>query len=400
MEPVVTENGLDFVLKIASRCNLNCTYCYVYNKGDDTWRNQPSVMSDEVFELAIARIDEFCNESGQRAVKIIFHGGEPTLVGVRAFERMCVRIREHLARREVFLSLQTNATLLDDAWAAVIKANDVGVGISIDGPAEVHDRARVYHSGGGSHAGVLRGIAALRDAGIELHFLTVMQLGSDPVCIHQYLVDCGARTINYLFPDYCHDDIGQVRAVWGTTPCADFMLPIFARELEALGEQGVRVPLIRTLARLILGGESDMDVFGNTPLRYLFITSGGAVEALDVLRVCGNGACDTGLNVRDHAISELRRRSRFHDEVVFTGMPLPKECVSCPERDVCGGGYLPHRYSRGRGFENASVWCEDILAMLAYLRAALGVDHDETQMRRTVLHDLRVEALRATGATG
>ncbi len=385
-------DGLDFVLKIASRCNLNCSYCYVYNKGDDTWRAQPSVMSEEVFELALARIDEYCKQSQQRAVKIIFHGGEPTLVGVAAFARMCSRIRERLVDREVFLSLQTNGTLLDDEWATVIKAHGIGVGISIDGPADLHDRARVYHSGAGSHARLMRGLAALRDADIELHFLTVMQLGSDPLRIHQHLLDCGAKSINYLFPDHSHDDIGRVRALFGATPCADFMVPIFAHELSSLDRAGPRVTLIRTLARLVLGGGSDMDVFGNSPLRFLFITTGGSIEALDVLRVCANGLSDTGLNVRDHRIADLRTRSAFYDDVVFSGMSLPQDCASCADRDLCGGGYLPHRYSKKRAFDNASVWCEDIRVLLAYVRAALGVDHEETIMRRAALESLRVDA--------
>ena len=88
---------------------------------------------------------------------------------------------------------------------------------------------------------------------------------------------------------------------------------------------------------------------------------------------------------------QVRTRCAFHERVVFTGMPLPTACTSCSERELCGGGYLPHRYSKRRCFDNPSVWCEDIRAMLRYLRLALGVDHEETELRRSALHSLRAE---------
>src|SRR5689334_14701443 len=70
-----------FILKIASRCNLNCSYCYVYNKGDSSWASRPAIMSNTVFRAALDRIKRHCDTSGQREVMLAFHGGEPTLVG-------------------------------------------------------------------------------------------------------------------------------------------------------------------------------------------------------------------------------------------------------------------------------------------------------------------------------
>ena len=67
-----------FIIKLASRCNLNCTYCYVYNKADTTWRGRPAHMSVETFQATIERMREHCLASGQRAVSVVFHGGEPT----------------------------------------------------------------------------------------------------------------------------------------------------------------------------------------------------------------------------------------------------------------------------------------------------------------------------------
>jgi len=69
------------ILKVSSRCNLNCSYCYVYNMADSSWRGRPALMSDEVFEAAIARILQQCLVTGQDRILIAFHGGEPCLIG-------------------------------------------------------------------------------------------------------------------------------------------------------------------------------------------------------------------------------------------------------------------------------------------------------------------------------
>ncbi len=70
-----------FIWKIASRCNLNCTYCFVYNMADQRWREQPAFMSDAVARQCAVRIREHCLKHDQRHVSIIFHGGEPLLGG-------------------------------------------------------------------------------------------------------------------------------------------------------------------------------------------------------------------------------------------------------------------------------------------------------------------------------
>ena len=62
-------------------------------------------------------------------------------------------------------------------------------------------------------------------------------------------------------------------------------------------------------------------------------------------------------------------------QLVYQGMPLAPICQKCHEQDVCGGGYLPHRYARATGFNNPSVWCADILKLLAYIRHSVATDH-------------------------
>ncbi len=383
------EPMLHFVLKVVSRCNLNCSYCYVYNKGDDSWRARPNFMSSEVFAAAVHRIARHCEQSGQPSVRMTFHGGEPCLAGPERFDAWCRQLREGLTRvPQVDLVVQTNGTLIDDSWIEVFRRRDVTVGVSIDGPKATHDANRVDHRGRGSYDSVRRGLARLHDAGIPLELLCVIQPGHDGLAVHRHFLELEAQSINYLLPDYTHDTIGEVRERFGLTPCADYLLPILEHWWEE-GRMDVRVSMFVQMARLILGGQSTMDVFGNPPLGFAFVEADGAIEALDVLRVCQPRTSATGLNVVTNDFSEIVRASPLHRRVMFEGMPLPEACEPCPEATTCAGGYLPHRWSQQRGFDNPSVWSADILALFTRLRQMLDVGVGETAARRDLFDELR-----------
>jgi uncharacterized protein len=386
---------MQFVLKTASRCNLNCSYCYVYNKGNDSWRDRPALMSDDVFDASVARIRRYCERSEQPSVTVSFHGGEPCLMGVKRFAERCSRLRLDLGRDiEVQLIMQTNGTLLDAEWAEAIKEHSVEIGVSVDGGEAVHDAHRVDHRGRGSYERVRRGLAVLNEAGVPFNILSVVQLGGDGLATHRHLLGLGPAGINYLLPDFTHDSFGQVRSTYGATPCWDFLQPIF-EDWVAPWPPKVMVPLFWNVIRLVMGAESTTDVLGNQRLPFAFVYADGAIEGLDVLGVCGTEVPQTGLDVLADDFADIGDASDLLREAMFSGTSLPQGCRSCPESDTCGGGYLPHRYSSAGGFDNPSVWCADLLAFFAHVRSWLGVPPEETPMRRQALRWIASEAMMA-----
>lgn len=386
-----THMPLSVTFKIASRCNLNCPYCYVYNKRDDSWRNQPTMISDEVIDASIAALRKHCVQSGQHLLRIVFHGGEPLLVGHARFDRWCRKLRTLEDSLEVRFAIQTNGVLIDDKWAEIFAAHKVVVGISIDGTPDVHDAQRVDHKGRGSYSGVLRGLEVLARNSVEFSILSVISLESDPISIHRHLLSLGPAQIEYLYPDQTHDTIHQVRARYGPTPVADFLIPIF-EDWWGSGNMKIQVGPFMAITRSILGGQCEVDFIGNNPLGYLFIEPDGAIEGLDVLRICGAGLAQTGMNVRTHDFADMEAHSKFHYQAIFEGMALPQACLSCRERTTCAGGYLPHRFASDSGFDNASAWCADILRLFDHLRDRLGVSTAETLLRREALASLSAEA--------
>jgi len=345
-------------------------------------------MSDEVFDAALERVRRHCDASGQAIVRVMFHGGEPLLAGVARFRRWLDRIDTELGPRiSVILAVQTNATLIRDEWAKLFADYGVEVGVSLDGPPELNDRFRVDHAGRGSYQRIMRGIEALREQCVPFSILSVIQLGADGLSIYRHFCSMNPTTINFLFPDYNHEDVGEPRRQHGPTPIADFLIPI-ADEWYRAAAQGGEVPLLRNICRIILGGSSRSDMFGNPPLGFVFVEVDGEIEGLDVLRIDAEGMASTGLNVIHHDFEAIADASPFHARAIFQGLPLPRDCSACPEKETCAGGYLPHRFSRARGFDNPSAWCADILLLFSHLRELLRVNVDETTLRRALLEEM------------
>jgi uncharacterized protein len=370
-----------FILKVASRCNLNCSYCYVYNKGDLTWQHRPPKMSETTFEASLECIRRHCVLSGQKIVTISFHGGEPCLIGAQRFDAWCTSANRVLGVLvDVRFALQTNGTLLDDAWAEVLLKHGVQVGISMDGPQPLHDLFRKDHRGHGSYKAVERGLVLLADKGVPFGILAVIQLGADPIGIHRHFLSLQCDSICYLMPDFTHDTITDIRQRYGSKPCADFLIPVFD-DWWFNGTIDTRIKPFWQIAKTILGGDSETDLLGNDPLGYAVIETDGEIEGLDVLRICEEGMPRTGLNVRHADFCDIAWANALNHRAIFEGTLVPQGCRSCPERETCGGGHLPHRYSRARGFDNPSVWCADLLALFTHIRARMGISNGETGQR-------------------
>jgi uncharacterized protein len=388
-------NALSAVtFKVAARCNLSCSYCYVFNKGDTTWRGRPARMSQEVFEAGIGRLREACLRTGREHVSVTLHGGEPTLVGTtraRAFFDAARRGLQDVA--EVRLAIQTNGTRLTRGWVELFDEHRVDVGVSMDGPQAVHDRHRVDHRGRGSHEAVRRGLDLLREGGVPFALLSVVDFDADSLEVHEHFCELGAAQISYLMPHHTHDDIRAVHAGYGPTPCLDWLGPVLDH-WWARGTLRTPVQPFHTMARIILGAPSDLDIFGGGPLGFCFVETDGAIEGLDALKICEDGFAGTGHNVLTDGFEAFAADAGLHAETIFRGRPLPTGCAACPESATCGGGYVPHRYRRGAGLDRPSVWCRDLLGLFGRLRRLLEVDHGETVARRRTLAEL------TAGATG
>jgi uncharacterized protein len=179
-------------------CNLDCTYCFFLSK-EALYPGSPFRMGDDLLELYIRQVIE---SQASPYVTIAWQGGEPTLIGLDFFRRAMELVERH--RRpgmEVEHSIQTNGTLIDAEWAAFFRDNRILVGLSMDGPPDVHDTYRVDKGGKPTHAKVLRAARILTEAGADFNILCTVHAANaerGPE-VHRYFRDVvGARFIQYI----------------------------------------------------------------------------------------------------------------------------------------------------------------------------------------------------------
>lgn len=170
-----------------SACNLGCTYCFYLSKEKLAGGPGPGHMSDELLERFIQ--DYIASVTADEVV-FSWQGGEPTLLGVGFFEKVVALQRKHAkAGQKIENDLQTNGTLLDADWARFLKANRFLVGLSIDGPQDVHDAMRPTKRGQPSFAAVMQGALHLKRHGVPFNTLTCVHRwnASRPLDVYRFL---------------------------------------------------------------------------------------------------------------------------------------------------------------------------------------------------------------------
>lgn len=360
-----------YILKATAFCNLNCSYCYMFNLGDRSYLGRPKVMPLELVAVTAQRITEYAVAHQQRRLLITIHGGEPLLAGRDWLRATVHQFRAASDGRVDFrFGLQTNGVLLDTDWLDLFRELGVSVSLSMDGPKHVHDRARVNHAGRGSYDEVVRGLRLLLDApDVDQLFggiLCVIDPTEDGLAIYRHFRELGVSRVDFLLPlEYHWDNPPPGYEDPTATPFADYLIPIFD-DWWAEDNPRVLVRLFFDVIKLLFGGRQHIDSLGGDPVDLAVIETDGSLEPLDALRACGDGFTQLGLNVRRDPIAAL------HDQPLFRAAMAGQEglcatCQACSLRTVCGGGYLPNRYSRTRGFDNPSIYCRDLYKLISHI---------------------------------
>jgi uncharacterized protein len=180
-------------------CNLDCSYCFFLSK-EMLYPGSRFRMADELLEAYLRQLIEA--HAGVPEVMVAWQGGEPTMMGVEFFRRSVELANRYLKPgQKAVYTIQTNGTLLDEEWAEFFKENDYLVGISIDGPRDMHDTYRVNKGGRGSFDQVVRGLEFLRAGGVEWNALTTVHAanGDHGREVYRFLRDeCDARFIQFI----------------------------------------------------------------------------------------------------------------------------------------------------------------------------------------------------------
>ena len=374
----------EFIVKVHSRCDLSCDYCYMYEMADHSWRDRPRRMANEIAECTASRIGEHARAHGLKNIVLVLHGGEPLLAGPELISYLVTATRKAAGPGvRVDVRIQTNAVGLDDAYLELFSELDVHVGVSLDGDAEAHDRHRRFASGRGSYAAVSASLRCLQQARFRHLFnglLCTIDLRSDPVATYEALAAFEPPRVDFLLPHGTWESPPPGRTPdTADTPYGDWLIAVFDYWYHN-PRTGIR--MFEEIMHLLADGTSSGETVGLAPARMAVIETDGSIEQVDTLKAAYHGAAMTGLHVT---------RDSFDAALLLPGvvarqlgvMALTVQCRACPIHRVCGAGHYPHRYRRGTGFANPSVYCPDLTRVISHVRDVVQADVRARLQRRT-----------------
>lgn len=348
---------------IGPLCNLDCKYCFYLEKEKLFPSNENFKMSDEVLETYIR---QYIEQQAVPEIGFAWQGGEPTLLGVNFFRKVVALQKKYANGKTISNAFQTNGTLLDDEWAGFFVENQFLVGLSIDGPARLHDAYRVDKKGGATYERVIAGLRVLKKYQVDFNTLTVVNRvnSQKPLEVYRFLRDIGSGFIQFiplverladaeakklgldLATPPRSDEEGQTRMPvtdWSVEPkqYGEFLCAIF--------DEWVKRDVGRTYVQIF-------DVtLGNT------VGQGGGLCVFS--EKCGtamamehNGdvySCDHYVypqyklgNVLNHTLGEMVSSEGQRQFGRDKADSLPRYCRECEVRPLCHGECPKHRFIR------------------------------------------------------
>ena len=324
-------------------CNLACRYCYYLEKD----RLYPE---GEAFRMPEILLEEYIVQhieaSPDEIVRFSWHGGEPTVLGLDYFRTIVALQRRHRpVSRRIENGIQTNGTLLDEDWGRFLAGERFTVGLSLDGPRDVHDRYRVARDGQPTHDRTMRGYELLRRFNVAVDILCVVTAASvrDPLEVYRYLRGIGARYVSFLpLVERSSEAPGGVSArtvppeAWG-----DFLCAVFD-EWVARDIGRIKVQVFEEAARTAFGQEHSLCLFrpvcGDIPV----VEHSGDVYPCDHFVEAGRRVG----NILETPLVELLESPAQKAFGEAKRGRLPRMCRECGVLAMCNGECPKNRFLR------------------------------------------------------
>lgn len=381
-------------------CNLDCKYCFYLEKEalytDAKWRMSPERLERYIQQYIAAQPTDH--------VSFAWQGGEPTLLGVDFFRRVVSLQREYAGGKTIENAFQTNATLLDDEWGAFLHENQFLVGVSIDGPRELHDRYRVDKQDRSTFDQVMRGIEVLKKHQVDFNTLTCLNRATakKPLEVYRFLKSIGSHYLQFI-PIIERQPGAQTRE-WGlelASPderpgATDEDLPVNSWSVlpRDFGEFYMRI-FDRWVRKDV--GKTFVQLFDTALGKWVGAPGGICVHAEtcgDALAIEHNGdlySCDHFVypqhklgNIADTELAELVNSPRQRKFGTDKRDTLPQYCRDCEVRFVCNGGCPKSRFlTTPAGEPGLHYLCEGYRAFFNHIAPVMRVMADLYQRRQS-----------------
>ena len=362
-QPPITNAGRPFHIltkPVGPICNLDCKYCFYLEKeklypGETEWR-----MSDAVLEKYVR---DYIQSQPVAEINFAWQGGEPTLLGVEFFRKAAALQKKIAGGKIISNAIQTNGTLLDDEWCEFLAKNKFLVGLSIDGPAELHDKFRVDKRQQPTFDKVMRGLELLKKHGVEFNTLTVVSRANSqsPLEVYRFLKSIGSQFLQFIplveraapaemkatgYDFAAPPLLGQRECVSAVTPWSVDAAQ-YGNFLCAIFDEWVRQDVGTTFVQLFdtalgnwMGLGSSLCVFAEKCGAALAIEHNGDLYSCDHY-VYPRYQLGNVMNQSLGAMLNSPAQIKFGNDKLDS---LPKFCRECEVRFACNGECPKHRF--------------------------------------------------------
>jgi uncharacterized protein len=330
-----------FVKPIGAICNLDCHYCYYLKKKHLYPKVESFRMPDDVLEEYIVQHIE---ASPETVIRFSWHGGEPTLLGLDYFRKIVAIQRKHQPpNQHITNGIQTNGTLLDEDWCQFFSTENFAVGLSLDGPKEIHDQYRITKDQKHTHKQVMRGLNLLQKHRVYTDILCVVNAFTVqyPLQVYRFFKQINAQYVNFLpmveLKPETKADVSPISVpseAWGTFLCTIF------DEWRDHDIGNVKVQIFEEATRTAFNQEHSLCIFRST--------------CGDIPVVEHNGdfySCDHFVDV-EHRLGNIKETPLVEllespAQIAFGKAKLetlPCHCRECRVRSMCNGGCPKNRF--------------------------------------------------------
>jgi uncharacterized protein len=345
MEPAVPRTASRefqvFVKPAGAACNLDCRYCYYLKKRDLYPETETFRMSDDLLEEYIR---QHIAASPTEAVTFSWHGGEPTVLGLDFFRRVVALQRKHQPEgRRIVNGIQTNGLLLDEDWCRFLADEGFGVGLSLDGPPELHDEYRVNRGGEATHRQTLRAFELLARHRVPCDILCVVHDRNvrRPLQVYRFFKEIGAQYLGFL--PIVEPLPGAERGVTPQTVPAEafgaFLCAIFDEWMRG-DTRRIMVQMFDEAARPVMGMEHSLCIFRETCGELPVLEHNGDFYSCDHFV---DPAHRVG-NIRETPLVDLIESTAQRVFGQAKRDRLPAYCLRCRVLDMCNGGCPKDRF--------------------------------------------------------
>lgn len=363
----------ELILKVSGVCNLNCKYCYVFNQGDYSYMYEGDFITEDIARSVIEKIKQHCCVNNLKKFIIVFHGGEPLLIGKSFYQNFVNNVLYEISNVDIQFVVQTNGTLITGEWLSLFQQLKISIGMSLDG-TERASAYRVFRTTGKSaYERIIKSVDLMRNVKYPVRILSVINTNETPVSTYLHLKNNQIDFVDFLFPDKTYDNRNRL-----TSKISEWLIDLFEIWYSDRSEMKPEIRFFNTIISIILGMESGYEVLGRSLNRIICIKPNGDIQAADNLMVCGDGFTKTSLNIRNNTIDEASEHPLIK-KYYYSHMDseLCSICRDCIVKNICGGGSLAHRYSSVNGFDNPSAYCNELFEIIIHIQNKLIEDLPE-----------------------